>query len=354
VIALSVGGCGLFAAAAPFSLVKVADVTAPTAIVAPRQGPDVIFVAEQSGIVRRLAGGVMATAMDIRDRVDPGGEKGLLGIALHPSFPADSRIFVNYTYKLGKQLRTRIASFRCDAQGATCDPASELEILSFDQPWSNHNSGSMAFGPDGMLYLGVGDGGSAGDPRATGQDPSDWLGSILRIDVSATPYRVPPDNPKIPGAAPEVWAYGLRNPWGMHFDGKELYWADVGQNTYEELDRGVAGGNYGWNRKEAGHCFKVEPCPGAFVEPIAEYDHWVGSSITGGPVYRGPGIPTLDGKVVFADFTEGKIFVVPPSGGRAELVADTEMLISAFGVDRAGRLYIGDYKGALMRVDASR
>lgn len=351
-IALLGGGCGLAASAAPFALVKVAEVAGPTAIVSPKQGPEALFVAEQAGLVRRLSGGAVATAMDIRARVDAGGEKGLLGLALHPSFPADPRIFVNYTFREGKQLRTRVASFRCDAAGVTCDPASELEILAFDQPWSNHNSGALAFGSDGMLYLGVGDGGSGGDPRLTGQDPADWLGSILRIDVSVAPYRVPADNPRIPGAAPEVWAYGVRNPWGMHVDGKDLYWADVGQDSYEEMDRGVAGGNYGWNRKEGTHCFRVDPCRGAFIEPIAEYDHRVGSSITGGPVYRGPSIPTLDGKIVFADFTEGKIFVVPPAGGRVERLADTEMLISAFGVDRAGRLYVGDYRGALYRVEA--
>lgn len=323
--------------AMPLPLVEVAELEQhPTAVTV----PDAVWVATQEGRLWRLDGRTPRLALDIRSRIVSGGETGLLGLAFHPDHPRDPRLFVNYTYDAGRQLRTRVASFV--VRGDVVDPASEVEILSFDQPWSNHNGGPVAFGPDGMLYVGVGDGGSAGDPRGTGQNPADWLGSILRVDVSRAPYAVPSDNPKIPGAAPEVWAWGIRNPWGMHFEGDTLYFADVGQDAWEEVNRGIAGANYGWNVREGNHCFAKDPCRGPYTAPLAEYSHREGNSVTGGVVWRG--------LYLYADFYNGTVWGVPVQGGPSQLIADTELLPAAFAKDRAGNVYIADYRGTIFRM----
>ena len=287
----------------PLSFTQVARVASPTAIAVP-PGEDVLYVTEQEGRIWRI-GAQNTLVLDIRDRVRAGGERGLLGLAFAPGWPQDPRIFVNYTYE-APHLRTRIASYRVRTDG-TFDPASEVEVLSFEQPYSNHNSGALTFGPDGMLYAGVGDGGSGGDPQGHGQNRGDWLGSILRLDVSVAPYRVPPDNPFVgqAGVLPEIWAYGVRNPWGMHFDGATLWFADVGQDKWEEIDRGVPGGNYGWNQVEGTHCYVAGCDPKGTVAPVAEYGHDFGQSVTGGVVYRGPSVPVIDGKYVYADFVTG-------------------------------------------------
>lgn len=341
--------CASSAASLPFSLTEVGRVEHPTAIAEPPAGPAGLWVLEQEGRVWRL--GEEAPVLDVSKRITSGGERGLLGLAFAATFPEDPRVFLNYTYTEGKQLRTRVASWRWD--GKRLDPASEVEVLSFDQPWSNHNGGGLATGPDGMLYIAVGDGGAGGDPRGTGQDLSDWLGSILRVDVSVVPYRVPPDNPLVgrAGAKPEVWAYGLRNVWGLGFDGDTLWFADVGQGDWEEVNRGVKGGNYGWNHREGKHCFKRPTCEGDFVEPVAEYGHDLGQSVTGGRVYRGPSIPALDGRYVYADFASGRFWAVPTAGGDATLLGKADALPSTFGTDRQGRLYVGDYRGRVYRVD---
>lgn len=319
----------------PLPLVEIAELEHPTAIAV----PDAVWVATQEGRLWRLDAKPQL-ALDIRSRIVSGGETGLLGLAFHPKFPDDPRLFVNYTYKSGRELRTRVASFV--VRGNTVDPSSEVEVLSFVQPWSNHNGGPVQFGPDGMLYIGVGDGGSAGDPRGTGQNPADWLGSILRVDVSRAPYVVPLDNPKIPGAAAEVWAWGIRNPWGMHFEGDTLYFADVGQDAYEEVNRGIPGANYGWNPREGNHCFAVDPCRGPYTAPLAEYSHREGNSVTGGVVWRG--------LYLYADFYNGKVWGVPPTGGPSQLIADTDLLPATFAKDRAGNVYIGDYRGKIWKV----
>lgn len=344
--------CAPATAALPFRLEEVAKIDNPTAIVEPAAGPAGLWVTEQAGRVWRLGEGAPTTVLDIRSKVDSGGEKGLLGLAFAPRFPEDPRVFVNYTYTASGQLSTRVASYRWD--GTKLDPASEVEVLSFDQPWSNHNGGGLVLGPDGMLWIGVGDGGSGGDPRRTGQDPSDWYGSVLRIDVSTPPYKVPPDNPFVgrAGYAPEVWAYGIRNPWGIHFDGDTLWFADVGQDKWEEVDRGKKGGNYGWSVKEGTHCFRASPCEGDFVEPVAEYGHDEGQSVTGGVVYRGPSVPAIDGKYVYADFASGRFWALDPSGGKPTRLGDGDLNPSTFGRDRAGRLYVGDYRGRVLRVVA--
>lgn len=353
--------CRAESPAAPFELVPVASIGEPTAIVAPPAGPDGLYVTEQAGRIWRFdpdRADPPTLVADLRDRVVSGGEMGLLGLAFAPDYPADPRVFVNYTYEADDQLRTRIAAYRVAPDGAAIDPRSEVEILSFEQPYQNHNSGALAVGPDGMLYIGVGDGGSGGDPQGHAQDLGDWLGSILRIDVRPTtangaPYTVPPDNAFVarPGARPEIWAYGVRNPWGMHFDGASLWFADVGQNKWEEVNRGVPGGNYGWNALEGTHCYKKATCEqGGFILPIAEYGHDLGQSVTGGVVYRGPSVPAIDGEYVYADFASGRFWTVPPQGGAAVLVGDTDTNPSTFGVDRKGRLYVGDYQGRILRV----
>lgn len=340
----------------PISFVRVADIEQPTAIVEPARGPGGLYVLEQVGRVWRVDpdGGTPALVMDIRDRVESGGEMGLLGIAFAPRYPEDPRFFLNYTYEDEDGRHTRIASYRVSEDGATADPASESEVLSFDQPYANHNSGSLAVGPDGMLYLGVGDGGSGGDPQNHAQDRADWLGSILRIDVTTAPYTVPADNPFVQAAdvKPEIWAYGVRNPWGMHFDGDTLWFADVGQDTWEEVNKGVAGGNYGWRVMEGTHCFKAKTCDASgFVAPVAEYSHDDGQSVTGGFVYRGPSIPALDGKYVYADFASGNLWTVNTDGTGARLLGNIERNPSTFGADRKGRMFVGDYRGTVWRVE---
>lgn len=361
--------CEVFTGAAPsasldppagLQLVEVARVASPTAIAAPPGPGTTLYVTEQAGRIWRLDGArtkAKATrVLDISDRITSGGETGLLGLAFHPQWPEDPRIFVNYTHKETGKLRTRIASFRLPTPDGVVDPASEVEILGFDQPYSNHNSGALVFGPDGMLYVGVGDGGSGGDPQGHGQNLGDWLGSLLRVDVSATPYGVPPDNPFVgrEGALPEIWAYGVRNPWGMHFDGATLWFADVGQNTYEEINRGEKGANYGWNRLEASHCFKATTCDQAgLTPPVTEYDHTVGNSVTGGLVYRGPSIPVMDGRYVFADFATGVLWALPTTaepGSTAERLGTLGLNPSTFGEDGQHQLYIGDYGGKIVRV----
>ncbi len=342
-------------AALPFRLESIGAVEQPTAIAMPPAGPEAWWVASQPGKVWVVEGAAAPRlALDIVSRVRSGGETGLLGLAFSPGWPTDPRVFVNYTFKDASGLHTRIARFRSADGGSTLDPASELAILEFEQPWANHNSGPLQFGPDGMLYVAVGDGGSGGDPRGTGQDRSDLLGSILRLDVRTEPYTVPPDNPFVAeaGVRPEIWAYGLRNPWGMHFDGDTLWWADVGQNRWEEIDRGVAGGNYGWNHKEGSRCYERDTCPGAFVEPVATYGHDVGASITGGMVVHDPTLSVLLGKYLCADFATGTFFAVPARGGALERLGASELHPSTFGRSRDGSIVVADYGGTLYRLRA--
>jgi len=350
-VLLVIAACA--AAPLPFRLVEVAKVAQITSIHPTPLAEGEVWVTTQEGKVLRIDGAAPPAALlDIRARIVSGGEMGLLGLALAPTFPKDPRVFVNYTHKPAGKLRTAVVSYRWD--GARFDPASEILVLGFDQPYSNHNSGSLAFGPDGMLYVGVGDGGSGGDPHGHGQDLGTWLGSILRVDVAEAPYRVPGDNPFVdtPGAAPEIWAYGIRNPWGMAFDGDTLWFADVGQNTWEEIDRGVKGGNYGWNIMEGTHCFQTPVCDTSrFVPPVAEYSHTEGRSVTGGFVYRGPSIPALDGRYVYADFATGRMWAVPADGGAATVLGELRINPSAFGKDGKGRLHVADYGGTLYRVE---
>ena len=329
----------------------------------PEDGSGRLFVVLQPGriVVFENDPGVESaeTFLDIRERVnDSGNEEGLLGLAFDPAFAENGYFYVNYT--ASGPRRTVVSRFSVDAGDPNrADADSELVFLEVSQPYRNHNGGHVAFGPDGMLYVGLGDGGSSGDPRGNGQDTSTLLGSILRIDVSALDetggYAVPPDNPSAGGgtARPEIWAYGLRNPWRFSFDREtgDLWAADVGQNRYEEIDLIRPGRNYGWNVMEGSKCFRPTDCDTRGLEfPVAEYGRDGGCSVTGGYVYRGRSLPTLYGAYLYADFCSGKIWALRHDGASVTeqmLVADTGLSISSFGEDAEGEVYVLTFEGVV-------
>jgi len=296
--------------------------------------------------------------LDITAKVKDGGECGLLCVVFHPRFEENGRFFVNYTTEESGKLETVVSEFHASPTKMKADPGTEKVILRFRQPYTNHNGGQLAFGPDGMLYIAVGDGGSGGDPHQNGLNLNTWLGKILRIDVnSGEPYRVPPDNPFVgkPNAKPEIWAYGLRNPWRFSFDRKtgQLWAADVGQNKWEEIDLIEKGGNYGWSAREGAHDFKPERAKGVdgpMIDPIKEYGREIGQCVTGGYVYRGRRYPQWDGLYIYGDFLSRKIWGLRCEGNGKPVTFDAELLaspfsISAFGEDREGELYVLDYGG---------
>ncbi|HUG55251.1 MAG TPA: PQQ-dependent sugar dehydrogenase [Vicinamibacteria bacterium] len=326
------------------------------------------FVVEQVGRIRVVRGGnVLGTPfLDIVSRVGSGGERGLLGLAFHPRYSENGRFFVNYTDRGGD---THIAEFRASPPTADAvDPSTEREILFVDQPFANHNGGGLAFGPDGMLYVALGDGGSGGDPLRFGQDLGTPLGKMLRLDVDrGTPFAVPTDNPFLarPGAFPAIWAYGLRNPWRFAFDRStgDLFIADVGQSTIEEVSVALAprrgGENYGWSVMEGSRCFR--PATGCdqtgLTLPVVEYTHAEGCSITGGVVYRGCRTPGYAGTYFYADFCSGLIRSFRMQGGQATDRRDwTAPLgrgvgnVTAFGLDDEGEVYIVDQDGEVYKV----
>jgi len=316
------------------------------------------YVLEQKGIVRALGsgGGPATTAIDLSSRITAGGEAGLLGVALDPRFAENGFVYLDFTAPLaapipGVVFQSVIARFHSNDGGATLDPASEKRLLVVDQPYSNHNGGHIAFGPDGMLYISLGDGGSGGDPKGNGQNKDVLLGKILRIDPSGgDPYAIPPSNPFAAGGGrAEIFAYGLRNTWKFSFDtaGGALWAGDVGQSKNEEVDRIILGGNYGWNTREGKHCFKDPACSSAgFIDPVVEYDRSEGISITGGYVYRGTRLPALFGKYVYGDFGTGRIWAVEENGPDSFaplLLAETQLKISTFGQGADGELFVADY-----------
>ena len=306
------------------------------------------YVVEHSGrILTFREGDARATVfLDIRDHVTSGGETGLLGLALAPDFVQSGVFFVDYTR--GGPLRTEIASFTSSA--AVADKTSEKVVLEIAQPFDNHNGGQVAFGPDGYLYIAMGDGGSGGDPLRNGQNKNVLLAKILRIDVSdRTRYRIPSDNPFAAGGGRgEIWAYGVRNPWRFSFDTETgaLWAGDVGQDTYEEIDVVTRGADYGWNVMEGFQCYNASGCATAGLTlPVAEYDHSEGCSVTGGFVHRGAA-PDLRGVYFFGDYCTGRIWGLRLVGGR--VVALTQVLkasfqIGSFAQDRAGEVYVLQY-----------
>ncbi|MDW8291861.1 MAG: PQQ-dependent sugar dehydrogenase [Anaerolineae bacterium] len=325
--------------------------------------PRTLYVTEQPGRVRVIRDGVLLPEpfLDLTDRVgSQGNEQGLLGIAFAPDFARSRKLFVNYTNRAGD---TVIAGFLARADGLSADPSSAWTVLQIDQPYANHNGGQIRFGPDGMLYIGVGDGGSAGDPLNAGQDVRTLLGKLLRIDVSnsspSEPYRIPADNPDFgPNSRRELWAIGLRNPWRFSFDRLtgDLYIADVGQNRYEEINFQPAtsrgGENYGWRLREGFAPFRGNGVEG-LTDPIWQYGRDEGCSVTGGYVYRGSAVPPLYGAYLYGDFCSGRIWTLRRDGSgnwQNALLFDTDLNIASFGEDAEGELYVLDLNGAIHRI----
>jgi glucose/arabinose dehydrogenase len=332
----------------------------PLYLTAPAADPR-LFIVEQAGRIRIVRDGrLLATPfLDIRGRVSSGGERGLFSLAFHPLYASNGFFYVSYTDTNGD---SRIERYSVTADPDVADPSSAKLILSVQQPFSNHNGGLVAFGPDGMLYIGFGDGGSGGDPLGHGQNVNTLLGALLRIDVDGgDPYGVPADNPFVgrPGAD-EIWAYGLRNPWRFAFDREAglLYIADVGQNAWEEVNvvpAGDGGVNYGWNVMEGGHCFGGGSCDRAGLTlPALEYDHSAGCSVTGGYVYRGAAIPAIRGHYFYSDFCTGFLRSFKYAGGAVTEEREWDVgspgSVLSFGVDAAGELYILSGNGNVYRL----
>ena len=328
-----------------------------------------LFIVEKGGTVRVLKHGVLLPApfIDLSSRVTTGSEQGLLGMAFHPT---DHRVVLSFTAPgPTRGGRSRVVTFTPGADPDVLDPASEQLVLEVDQPYTNHNGGHVAFGPDGYLYFGLGDGGSGGDPQGHGQDRNDLLGSLLRLDLDhGLPYTVPATNPFVgqAGARGELWNWGLRNPWRFSFDraNSNLYIADVGQNEWEEVDvqpGGSPGGeNYGWAVMEGAHCYRGYTCDrSGLAMPVIEYGHGGGCSITGGYVYRGQAIPELAGTYFYADYCEGWIRSFVYQSGAATNASswpalDTGQQITSFGEDARGEIYVVLAGGTIYRIAPGR
>ena len=314
-----------------------------------------LFVIEKPGRIRIIENNQLLETpfLDITDRVGSNGnEQGLLGLAFHPRYQENGSFFVNYTDTSGGD--TVIARFQVSSDPNVADPNSEVQLLGIDQPFANHNGGVLAFGPDGYLYAGLGDGGSQGDPNGNAQNTEILLGKILRIDVdSAEPYAVPADNP----FGNEVWAYGFRNPWRFSFDRTtgDLYIGDVGQNQWEEIDflpAGSPGGaNFGWDHREGAHDYEGGG-PEGMIDPVAEYSHPDGGcSVTGGYVYRGS-MPEWQGIYLYGDYCTGMIWgLIQADGGwQTQLLFDVDVTITSFGQDEQGEVYMISDNGGIFRL----
>ena len=372
---LLLGGCGSSSSSTPKTIpppstpppaittiglsAVVSGLTQPVGMTSLADGR--IFVLEQPGRIRILRAGSVVSApfLDITGKVESGGETGLLGLAFHPQFAQNQRLFVNYTRLVSGQLQSVTSEFTVSSSNPdSVDPSTERILLKVNKRFGNHNGGQIAFGPDGFLYIGLGDGGGQGDPEENGQDINVLLGKVLRIDVdSAAPYGIPADNPFASGGGrPEIFAFGFRNPWRFSFDQPtgRLFVADVGEENREEVDVVTRGGNYGWNRMEGTACF--EPSTGCdqagLTLPIHDYGRSDGGTIIGGFVYRGSDIPSLAGAYVFGDFLSGRVWALRESDGswaRSDLLS-TGLTISSFGQDSAGELYLLDYNGRVLKV----
>jgi glucose/arabinose dehydrogenase len=347
----------------------VEGLAAPLSITTAGDGSGRMFVVQQGGQIRIVRDGALVGKpfLDIAGRITSGGERGLLGLAFHPDYPTDPRLFVNYTDANGD---TQVSSFTVDpSQPDVASADSETQLLHIAQPYANHNGGAVVFGPDGYLYVSTGDGGSGGDPRGNGQSIATLLGKILRIDVDQTAgaYAIPPDNPFVgkADAQPEIFLYGLRNPWRMSFDRAtdDLWFGDVGQGAWEEVDVArsrTSGQNFGWNTMEGNHCFN--PSDGCdrtgLTLPVAEYSHEHGCTVIGGNVYRGKAQPALVGGYFFGDYCSGTIWAIDPSSDTPRdpmVVLQGGASISSFGEDEAGELYATDIGGGrLLRLTGRR
>ncbi|HEX6202400.1 MAG TPA: PQQ-dependent sugar dehydrogenase [Thermoanaerobaculia bacterium] len=362
------------AAAQGLALVPVevaSGLVLPVGVAHAGDGSGRLFVVQQTGQIVIWDGAqvVAEPFLDLSGKVICCGERGLLGLAFHPQYSTNGQFFVNYTRTVETQLQTVIARYTVSADPDVADPDSEEILLTYDQPFANHNGGQLAFGPDGFLYVSSGDGGSGGDPQENAQALDTPLGKVLRIDVDGTDpglaYAIPPSNPfaGAAGARGEIWAYGLRNPWRLSFDRGtgDLWIADVGQASWEEISRQPAasagGENYGWDCREGLHDFddgvNNADCPGkVLVDPVLEYssasDGGGRCSVTGGYRYRGDAEPRLRGVYLFADFCTGEIFGTVPrcdGGWQANVLFDAPFNVTAFGEDEAGEVYVTEYRG---------
>jgi glucose/arabinose dehydrogenase len=352
----------------PIRLTPVAKgLRRPTDIQFDPSRPSLMIVLEQEGAIRWFDLNTDSSGILARFEVLSVSEQGLLGLAFHPRFPDSPYVYIHMTVRSGEIDVSRV-------QELTLAPSTDLTkarivreraILDVEQPYQNHNAGQLAFGPDGFLYIGWGDGGWAGDPHNHGQDLTTMLGSMLRIDVrpeGGRPYRIPADNPFIDSAGipPETWAYGFRNPWRYSFDeAGRLIVADVGQNSWEEIDIVASGLNYGWNIMEGRHCYHPSSdCDTqGLTLPVYEYDHHEGQSITGGYVYLADDIPSLRGLYVFGDFVSGRLWALrlpSPEGAYAEApvaLGRWPIMISTFGRDPEGRVYLAGFgQGTIHRI----
>ncbi len=326
----------------------------PVGMVFLPNAPQVAYVLQQRGQISVVEDGQLRPQpfLDLTGTaVRNDNEQGLLGIALDPQFAENHYFYLNYTDRRGD---TVIARFQAAEDFLSADPGSQKVLLQVKQPYGNHNGGALAFGPDGYLYVALGDGGSANDPKGNGQNLNTLLGKILRLDVSGDPYAIPADNPFANGGGKaEIWAYGLRNPWRISFDTLrgDLYIADVGQGVWEEIDvypAAAPGGlNFGWDYREGAHDFEGKaPADLALLDPVAEYNHNEGGcSVTGGYVYRGQSLPEWQGVYLYGDYCTGNIWGLAPQGESWATLKlfDTDFLISSFGQDTAGEIYLLDH-----------
>ncbi|MHA2099261.1 MAG: PQQ-dependent sugar dehydrogenase [Candidatus Kariarchaeaceae archaeon] len=325
-----------------------------------------IFVVEQRGVIIEVKNynsntPVKSDFLDIQTKVSSGGEKGLLGLTFHPNYSENGYLFVDYT--ASSPLRTVISRFTVENPlNGTPEITSEKIILEVNQPYSNHNAGQIMFGLDGYLYITMGDGGSANDPDENGQNKSTLLGSILRIDVDVTenvPYQIPADNPFLgntQGYREEIYAYGFRNPWRMSQDSTSgyIYVGDVGQNEKEEINVIIPDGsekNYGWDKKEGTNCFFAINCDGDYIDPIVQYSHSEGISVTGGYVYYGDTLDDLNGYYIYGDYWSGKVWALKYDGTKLlddKFVLQYEIKISTFGINWNGDILVIDYNGGIV------
>jgi glucose/arabinose dehydrogenase len=333
-----------------------------------------LFVVEQTGLIKIIKEGqvLVQPFLDVRDLISLGSERGLLGLAFHPQYSQNGYFYIDYTDVNGN---TTIERYSASQDPDVADPQSSLILFKIDQPYANHNGGQLAFGPDGYLYIGMGDGGSANDPLNNGQSLSIPLGKLLRIDVDhGTPFAVPADNPfaNQSGVDARIWDWGLRNPWRFSFDDLtgDLYIGDVGQDQYEEIDfeaAGSSGGlNYGWRCMEGSHIHNTQPpCDSqsylnSLIPPILDYSHADGEAVIGGFVYRGSTFPALQGIYFFGDYITGKLWSVklisrnPYTWSQYRLELETGLNISAFGEDEQGEIYVADYSGGTIRLLAAQ
>ncbi len=333
--------------------------------------PERMYILQQNGTIRVLQNNKLLPEpfLDVSKLISCCGERGLLGLAFHPKYKENGWFFINYTNTEGNTVVARYEGSPGRADPARADPNSAKILFTVEQPYANHNGGMIAFGPDGMLYIGMGDGGSGGDPQGFAQNLKvlqgnrHFLGKLLRIDVNKTEgsqaYGIPSDNPTLGGRRSEIWSYGWRNPWRFSFDRQtgDLWAGDVGQGEIEEVDfqpvDSKGGESYGWNLMEGGQCYRSTNCSrDGLVLPVLSYNHSVGQSITGGYRYRGKAMPAFQGQYFYADYVSGRIWAATPQGNgwQSKEILASGLNISSFSEDAAGELYVLDYRGSIFKM----